>query len=129
MLSMLQEHRFKDFSEAIRTFFFQNSSFWVIAGRGFLTPPMFSRPPYIASPPYSNFVQPLYLLFTTFNTLLFSIFRFFDWMGDRATFDVLFHLMLLWTYKCWALVPKYQKDLANCFTHIDTKIHGTLWDQ
>ena len=30
---------------------------------------------------------------------------FFDWMGDRATFNVLFRLMILWIYKCWALVP------------------------
>ena len=30
---------------------------------------------------------------------------FFDWMGDRATFDVPFSLMISWMYTCRALRP------------------------
>ena len=66
--------------------------------------PMLWRPPYIAFPPFKNFVQPLYLLLPTFTSLLFLMPCFFDWMGDCATFDVI-SLNILWIYKCRALVP------------------------
>ena len=36
-------------------------------------------------------------------------------MGDHATFDVLFYLMIIWIYTCQALVPWYQEDLDVCF--------------
>ena len=36
--------------------------------------------------------------------LLFLLSCFFYWMGDRATFDVLFYLMILWIYKFLNLV-------------------------
>ena len=92
----------------------------------------------------SCFLQPL-------PQLLFLISCFFDWLGDRATFDMLFHLMILWIYKCRALVPQYHNNLdmysmqqdvkftevwhiiwffASTLiwyhTHIHTKIHSTL---
>ena len=44
---------------------------------------------------------------------------FFGRMGDRATFDVLFYLMILLIYTCQTLVPQYQKDLAMCFMQQD----------
>ena len=65
---------------------------------------MLWRPPYIAYPPLKNFVQPLYLLLPTFTSLLFLMSCFFDWMGNRATFDVI-SINILWIYKCRALVP------------------------
>ena len=37
--------------------------------------------------------------------LLLLLLCFYGWMGDRATFDVLFCL-ILWIYKCRALVPE-----------------------
>ena len=40
---------------------------------------------------------------------------FFGWMGDHATFDVLFYLRIICIYTCQALVPWYQKDLNVCF--------------
>ena len=39
--------------------------------------------------------------------LFFLLSCFFGWMGDHATFDVLFYLMIIW--------PWYQKDLDVCF--------------
>ena len=47
--------------------------------------------------------------------LLFLLSCFFDWLGDHATFDVLFCLMILWIHTCQTLVPQYQKDLDVCF--------------
>ena len=47
--------------------------------------------------------------------LLLLLLCFFGWMGDHATFDVLFYLMIIWIYTCQALVPWYQKDLDVCF--------------
>ena len=75
----------------------------------FLALPILWRPPYIAFPPFfqccphsstSNLSQslnpPFQLLFLTL---------FIDWKGDRATFDVLFYLLLLYICKCQAWVP------------------------
>ena len=47
--------------------------------------------------------------------LFFLLSCFFGWMGDHATFDMLFYLMIIWIYICQALVPWYQKDLDVCF--------------
>ena len=60
--------------------------------------------------PNTSYVMktPLYWLptFLKFCPTLFLMSCFFEWMGDRATFDVLFHLL--------------------CFTLIHAKIHSTL---
>ena len=47
--------------------------------------------------------------------LFFLLSCFFDWLGDHATFDVLFYLMLTWIYAFQALVPRYENDLDMCF--------------
>ena len=47
--------------------------------------------------------------------LFFLLSFFFGWIGDHATFDVLFCVMIIWIYTCRALVPLYQKDLNVCF--------------
>ena len=47
--------------------------------------------------------------------LFFLLSCFFDWLGDHATFDVLFYLMLTWIYTFQALVPRYENDLDMCF--------------
>ena len=94
------------FPRLFRISYFQNSSLWFIVGRGFLTPSMLWRPPNI---PYPNFFKfcptPLSHCVQLSPPLLFFMFCFFDWMGDCATFDMLFHLMILWIYKCRTLVP------------------------
>ena len=33
----------------------------------------------------------------------------------RATFDVLFYLIIIWVYTCWALLSFHQTDLDVCF--------------
>ena len=49
---------------------------------------MNTLPPILTIPlPFSNFVQPL---------LLFLLSCLFGWIGDRASFDLLFYLMILW---------------------------------
>ena len=60
-------------------------------------PPLLWRPPYIAYFPFSNFVQPLPHFPVTSNphSLFFMLSCFFGWMGDHATFDVLFYLMII----------------------------------
>ena len=47
--------------------------------------------------------------------LFFLLSCFFGWIGDHATFDVLFYLMIIWVYTCQALVPWHQKDLDVYF--------------
>ena len=62
--------------------------------------------------------------------LFFLLSCFFGWMGDHATFDVLFYLMIIWIYTCQALVPWYQKDLDVCFMQQDirfTEIWHIMW--
>ena len=49
---------------------------------------------------------------TVLSVVLFLLAK---WVGDHATFDVLFYLMIIWNYTCQALVPWYQKDLDVCF--------------
>ena len=49
-----------------------------------------------------------------------------DQVGDRATFDKLFCLMILWIHTCQTLVPQYQKDLDVCFMQQDVKLTEVL---
>ena len=65
------------------------------------------------TPLFLNFVQPP-------PPMLFLLFCFFDWMGDYATFDLLFH-SILWAYTCQAMVTQYQKELDVCFTQKGVK--------
>ena len=64
------------------------------------TPPSHTHPtPHLNFPVSSNCLPPLF----------FQLSGFFGWMGDHATFDVLFYLMLMWIYTCrhlGTLVPK-----------------------
>ena len=53
-------------------------------------PPPPPRPSYLSAPP----------------PLFFLLLRFFGWMGDHSTFDVLFYLMIIWIYTCQAFVPE-----------------------
>ena len=53
------------------------------------------------SPVNSNAHPPLFLRLTCF----------FGWMGDHATFDVLFYLMIIWIYTCQALAPLTRRTL------------------
>ena len=57
--------------------------------------------------------------------LFFLLFCFFGWMGDNATIDVPFYLMMIWIYTCRPLVPYYQKDLDVCFKF--TKVWHIMW--
>ena len=53
-------------------------------------------------------------------------------MGDRATFDVLFCLMILWIHTYQTLVPQYQKDLDVCFMQQGvkfTEVWHVMWQQ
>ena len=59
----------------------------------------------------SSSSSPLPPSFTS--SAIFDVF-FFEWKSDCATFIVLFHLMILWIYKCRALVPWYQNDSDLC---------------
>ena len=79
-----------------------------LVGRGVLTPYFMKTHHCIAYPlpPSLSLPTPTPLLF------LFSS-CFFGWMGGRATFDVLFYL-ILWIYTC-ASVPSYQKHFDVCF--------------
>ena len=90
-----------------------------IVDRRVLTPVLW-RPPILLTPfPFSNFVQPPLLYFPVTSNLppqlFFLLSCFFDWLGDHATFDVLFYLMLTWIYTFQALVPRYENDLDMCF--------------
>ena len=65
------------------------------------TPPL-----YIVYPPFSNFLQfylPLPCRLQALPPLLTLLSCFFGRMSDRATFDVLFYLMISWMYTCRAL--------------------------
>ena len=61
------------------------------------TLPMLWRPPNIPYPTFLKFC-PTHLpcCLQPSPPLLFLINCFFEWMADCATFDVLFHLMILW---------------------------------
>ena len=97
-----------------------------IVGRGVLTPLFYEDPPYIANPPpFSNFVQPPPPMFFLFSCL-------FDWMGDHATFGVLFYLMDLHMSSLGTLVPErpwcvlWNKAWNSLFWHIIWIFTGTL---
>ena len=60
---------------------------------------------YCLTPSFSNFVQPRPCHLKIPPLLFFLLSSFFGWMGYHATFDVLFYLMIIWIYKCRALVP------------------------
>ena len=93
---------------------FQESLY--VTDRGVLTLLLYEDSPYIASPPFSNFVQhPLFSITSNPQPpLLFLLPFFFGWMGDHVTYDIQFYLMIIWIYTCQALVPYYQKDLDVC---------------
>ena len=64
----------------------------------------------MSTPISSNFVHPPSFHFpVTSNShpvlSAFPLSCFFGWMVDQTTFDVLFHLMMIWIYICWAMVP------------------------
>ena len=70
---------------------------------------MLWRLPYIAYPTFLKFhPTPFSRCFQPSPPLLFLMSCSFDLMGDSATFDVLFHLIILWIYKCRAFksLPK-----------------------
>ena len=60
------------------------------------------------SPPHPCHLQPPSQPF-------FLLFCSFGWMGDHATFDVLFYLMIILIYTWQAFVPWYQKGLDVSF--------------
>ena len=69
------------------------------------TPPVM-KTPYVAYPTFLKFyITPLSRFLQPLPPLLFLMSCFFDLMGDCATFDALFHLMILSIYKCRALTP------------------------
>ena len=75
------------------------------------------------SPPHPYHLQPPSQLF-------FLLFCSFGWMGDHATFDVLFYLMIILIYTCQALVPWYQKNLDVSFMQQGvrfTEIWHIMW--
>ena len=70
--------------------------------------PILWRYPYISYPPLFKFCSmkpppPLPPPIQQNHSPLFLLFCFFGGMGDCATSDVLFYLMTLWIYTCWAL--------------------------
>ena len=60
-----------------------------IVGRGVLAPLFYEDPLHFFVPP---------------SLLFFLLSSFFGWMGDRATFDMLFYLAIIWIYTCQTLV-------------------------
>ena len=93
-----------------------------IVGKGVLIPLLYEDPTYIAYPrlffkfcPPSPLPPPLPCHLQSLPLLFFLLSCFFGWMSDYATFDVLFSLIIIWMYTCWALVPWYKKDLDVCF--------------
>ena len=84
--------------------------FYLIVGRGILSPLILWRPPpppILPTPTFSILSNPPCLLchLQPLPPLIFLLSCFFGWMGDRVTFDVLFYLMILWIYTCRALEP------------------------
>ena len=95
-------------------------------------PLFYEKPSYIAYPPPFFFIfcppppshLPCHLQPPP--PLLFLLSCFFDWMSDCTTFDVLFYLMILWIYTCWALVHLYQKDFDVHFMQQGIKFTEVL---
>ena len=82
----------------------------MIVGRGVLTSQFYEDlpPPIVPPSLFSSFVQsPPSMFLQHLPPLLILLSCFFDWMGDRATFDVLFYSMITWMYPCRALGPLY----------------------
>ena len=88
-------------------------SFFFHCWQRMLTLLFYEDPPsYIANPPHPLFKfcphlpQPHFPV-TSFPPppLLFLLPFLFGWMGNHATSDVLFYLMIIWIYTCQALVP------------------------
>lgn len=96
MVLALKEHNTFAVFSLIRTVFWRSATpLYIIVGREFLTP-YFMKIPLFQTPPFP--------LPSTYTPLLFLLYFFFGWMVDRATFDWLLYL-ILWIYKCRALVP------------------------
>ena len=89
----------KNYEYSINSGFTEKLGSFII-GRWVLTLPILWRPSYIAHHLFqslSNLQLPLLILLSCL----------FHWMGDHATFDILFYLIILWIYKCQASVPWY----------------------
>ena len=90
----------------------------VIVGRGFLT--YFMKICWYSLPHFFRFCP--------HTPLLFLLPCLFDWMGDCTISDVIFYLMTLWIYICWAFVPYYHKDLALLFRQQGTTLlRSSVW--
>ena len=95
-----------------------------IGGRGVLIPLFYEDPLYCQLPPFFFFqILSTSLSPPTLIPVFFLLSCFFGWMSDLTTFDVLFYLMIIWIYTCWALVFqlclsffKFRKQhwLKNC---------------
>ena len=85
-----------------------------MVGRVVLTFLFYEDPPILLTSFFSQILSttppaPLPCHLQPLPTLLFLLSYLFGWMGDLTLSDVLFYLMLLWIYTCWAFVPYYQK--------------------
>ena len=74
-----------------------------IVAREVLTPPFFIKTLPMFPFPSSDLLFPC--CYQAPPLLLILLSCFFGWMGDRATFDVLFYLIISWMYTCWVLGP------------------------
>ena len=85
-----------------------------IVGRGVLTPYFMRTTPFVAYPPFSNFIHPppSFLLPPTPPPLLNLLSCFFGW--NCTTFDVLIYIIILWMYICWALGPWCVFNATRC---------------
>ena len=100
-----------DFSSPFKIFKLQNftsvpppTSSNHIVGRRVLTPLFYEDPLYISKLPFFKFCPtPLPCCLQPPALLLILLCYFFGWMGDHATFDVLFYSMISWMYICRAL--------------------------
>ena len=77
-----------------------------IVGRGDITPYFIKTLLYYLRLIFQILSNPLFpVRLQPPRPLLILLSCFFGWMGDRATFDVLFYLMIPWIYRCWVLWP------------------------
>ena len=58
-------------------------------------------------------------------TLFFLLSCFLGWMGDRATIDVLFYLMIIWIYTCQAFVLCTRRTLI-CVSWTRRQVYWSL---
>ena len=79
------------------------------------------RPYFMKNSPFQILSTPLLCRLQPPRPLLFFLSCLISLMGDHATFDVFFYLMILWIYAYEALVPNYKKDLAMYFTQQSVK--------